>query len=257
VVEAGELSLVAGTFSINQVLSNEPHPSRHWFCRNGFKRGQWMNMTLSPASSANIDWFVKQHCREALDKAAQGGESPFVYLEDELIDAFSGESAIVYHPFLYGSPHGDDASAAFLGVQGWHHRGHLLRALLEGVVFNHRHHVDDLRTEFSFEAARLTGGSSRSPRVCQMFADVLNLTISVVNVDETGALGAALCGAVGVGLFGSLTQAVKNAVSVTATYRSRPEVRADMDARYARYKQTVQHLSQQWRMLRQTRRESE
>jgi L-xylulokinase len=256
VVVEEQLSLVAGTFSINQVLSNQPHPSRHWFCRNGLKRGQWMNMALSPASSANIEWYVKQHCRDAIDKAAQSGDSPFVHLEDELIDAFAGESAIIYHPFLYGSPHGDDASAAFLGVQGWHHRGHLLRALLEGVVFNHRHHVDHLRTEFRFNSARLTGGSSRSPRVCQMFADVLDLTISVTDVDETGALGAALCGAVGVGLFTSLPEAAKNAVSVRAIYYSRPEVRADMDARYARYQESVRHLSAQWRMLRQTQKEN-
>jgi L-xylulokinase len=257
VVEKGELSLVAGTFSVNQVLSLESHPSRHWFSRNGFKRGQWMNMTLSPASSANIDWYVKQHCRDALDKAAQRGNSPFDHLEGELIEAFASDSAIIYHPFLYGSPHGDDASAAFLGVQGWHHRGHLLRALLEGVVFNHRHHVDDLRTEFQFNAARLTGGSSRSPRVCQMFADVLDLTVSVVDVDETGAFGAALCGAVGVGLFDSLSQAVKKAVSVRATYRSRPEIRADMDARYERYQQSVRHLAPLWRMLRHTQKENE
>src|SRR5258708_2236265 len=83
---------------------------------------------------------VNQHCRDAIERGTLKGESPFVFLEDEIVDAFNSESAIIYHPFLYGSPHGDDASAAFLGVQGWHHRGHLLRALLEGVVFNPRHH---------------------------------------------------------------------------------------------------------------------
>ena len=28
--------------------------------RNGLRRGQWMNMSVSPASSANLDWFLQQ-----------------------------------------------------------------------------------------------------------------------------------------------------------------------------------------------------
>ena len=81
---------------------------------------------------------------------------------------------MIFHPFLFGSPHGPHASAGFLGLHGWHERGQMLRAVVEGIAFNHRHHVDALREGFAPQAARLTGGISRSPVFAQLFADALH-----------------------------------------------------------------------------------
>ncbi len=250
VVEPGLLAIVAGSFSINEVISAELRPSTEWLSRNSFRRGEWMNMSLSPASSANVDWFVRQCCRDALQRAEREGGSLFRYLEDELADAFEDESRVVFHPFLYGSPHGTDASAAFLGLQGWHHRGHLMRALLECVVFNHRYHIDALSREFSFRSARLTGGGSRSPRICQLFADTTGLHIETVAVNETGALGAALCGAVATGVYNSLAEAAQQTVSVAATYAPRQAHKAELDDQYCRYRTSIGALSDQWTSLR-------
>lgn len=250
VVEPGLLSIVAGTFSINEIISTEPHPSSSWYCRNSFRRGEWMNMAISPASSANIEWFVKQCCRDAILLAKQKGGSLFDYLEEEIADAFNNQSFAVYHPFLYGSPHGNDTSAAFLGLQGGHHRGHMIRALFEGVVFNHRHHVDALRTEFSIKKARLTGGSSRSSRICQLFADGLGLDIEVADVDETGALGAALCGAVGIGIFDSLAEAARQCVSIAAAYSPIKQPQHQLNKHYQRYTSSIAQLQPEWKKLR-------
>jgi L-xylulokinase len=68
-----------------------------------------------------------------------------------------------------------------------------LKALLEGTVFNHKGHVDTLRSGFEFTRVRLTGGGSRSALWSQMFADALDLTVEVTDAGETGALGAAVC----------------------------------------------------------------
>ena len=247
VVDVGQLSIVAGTFSINQVFSDRPRPDTRWFCRNGFAPGLWLNMAASPASSANIDWMIKTLCSDAVDKAARSGESVYTVLQDEIDEAFASDSTVVYHPFLYGSPHGNDATAGFLGLQGWHGRGHLIRALYEGVVFNHRTHVDDLRAAFQVTSARLCGGGSRSPRLCQLFADALHLDVDVVDAEETGALGAALCGGVAVGLFPSLPDAARQTVSVARTYRTDAERHADIDTRFARYHDTIDALSPAWK----------
>ena len=250
VVHPGQLSIIAGTFSINEVLSAEPKASTDWCCRNGLHRGQWMNMALSPASSANIDWFLKVCCRDAVEAAEREGGSPFDRLEPEIEQAFAGDSQIVYHPFLYGSPHGDDAWAAFLGLQGWHGRGHLLRAIFEGVVFNHRYHVEALKAAFPCARARLSGGSARSPRICQLFSDALGLEIEVVEIEETGALGAALCGAVGVGLFDSLETAVTQTVGATRRFTPSLAEGERLEARYGHYRRSVELLAPSWADLR-------
>jgi L-xylulokinase len=95
------------------------------------------------------------------------------------------------------------ASAGFFGLGGWHNRGDMLRAVLEGIAFNHRIHVDALRDGFSFSEARLAGGISRNKRVVQMFADVLGMPATVTETDEAAAWGAALCAGAGVGLYKS------------------------------------------------------
>ncbi|MEZ5666499.1 MAG: FGGY-family carbohydrate kinase [Alphaproteobacteria bacterium] len=250
VAETGRLSIVAGTFSINQVFSDRPQPSTEWYCRSGFARSLWLNMAISPASSANIDWMVRTLCPDAVARAAAEGGTAFDHLEPEIAAAFAGDSTVVYHPFLYGSPHGDDATAGFLGVQGWHDRGHLIRALYEGVVFNHRTHVDALRSAFPMTSARLCGGGARSSRLCQLFADTLGLDIEVVDAEETGALGAALCAAVGVGRYGSLAEASAAAVKLQRRYRSDPARAADLDARYARYRGSIDAVAPIWKSLR-------
>lgn len=251
-VRPGRLSLVAGTYSINEVISTEPVLDARWFCRNGFRPAEWMNMAISPASSANLDWFVREHGRDALADARRGGGSPFDTLNAEIEAAFAEPSGIVYHPFLYGSPLDDRATAGFLGLQGWHGRGHLLRAVFEGIVFNHRWHADALRSAFPVDEAGLAGGGARNPLLAQLFADTLGLTITIVEAEEVGALGAALCALVGVGRFADLDAAV--AATRRELRRHAPDAArgAELDEAYRRYLAVADALTPVWPTLRAT-----
>lgn len=65
----------------------------------------------------------------------------------------------------------------------------MLRAVWEGIAFNHRIHVDYLKDGFAISAARLTGGVSRSPAFAQMFANVLGMPVTVTDTDEAAAWG--------------------------------------------------------------------
>ncbi|WP_328665902.1 FGGY-family carbohydrate kinase [Streptomyces sp. NBC_00322] len=114
---------------------------------------------------------------------------------------------MLFHPFVYGSPHPQPTSGTFLGLRGWHSRGHLLRALMEGVVLNHRWHVDALcsKLRITGAAARLTGGAAHSEVWSQMFADALRRPVVVTDVQESAALGAALLAATAVGLLDDVT----------------------------------------------------
>lgn len=108
----------------------------------------------------------------------------------------------LFHPFLYGSRLGSDYRGGFYGIAGWHKEGHLLRALFEGVMFEHRRHIEVLaKAGVSFDRAVLSGGGSRSPHWPQMFADGLGVPITVPEARETGALGAAIGAGVAAGIF--------------------------------------------------------
>ncbi|MCB9957454.1 MAG: carbohydrate kinase [Rhodospirillaceae bacterium] len=249
VAAPGSFAVVAGSFSINEVFSRSPAPSADWLCRNGIAEGQWLNMAISPAASSNMDWFVKTLCRDAV-AAGAGVGGPFSVLDREIAAAFADESDLQFHPFIYGSPVSDDASGGFFGIQAWHHRGHLLRAVMEGIVFNHRYHLDALRSRFTGEAVRLSGGISRSPLARQLFADALDLPVETVAAEETGALGAAIIGGVAVGLFADAASAAAALVRVTHTYGPDPARRDRLADAYARYLGLIDALRPHWAGLR-------
>lgn len=199
----GIVAIVAGTYSINETLTSRPKIGSEWFCRNGLRRGEWNNMAISPASATNYDWFIDQLCATDRAAAERDGQSFHAVLAREIERAFSSSSSLMYHPYLFGSPHGAAASASFLGLRGWHGRGDMLRAVLEGIAFNHRLHVDALRDNFPITAARLTGGISRNPLFAQLMADVLGLPVTTTDTEEAAAWGAALCAGAGVSMFAS------------------------------------------------------
>lgn len=189
--EVGELTLIAGTFSINQVLCDRPVTDPRWQCRRFLRPERWMIMSTSPASMTNLEWFL-----QVMAASPGSPDDDYGALTREVEAHLEGPSEVVFHPFVYGSPHQRPASGTFLGLRGWHHRGHLLRALVEGVVLNHRWHVDALRSRLPVAGpARLTGGAARSALWSQMFADALRIPVVVADVEESAARGAALLAA--------------------------------------------------------------
>lgn len=244
--ESGQLTMIAGTFSINEVIADQPVPGDDWFARNFVDRGRWMHMAISPASATNLEWFVQKLCPTDVRVAEEAGNDPFAFVEDEV--AASGDTGgVVFLPFLYGSPHGAEPSGTFLGLRGWHDRGHLLRAVLEGVVFNHRTHVDALRATFPVTEARLTGGATRSRRWAQLFADATGLDVVLTDSTEAGALGTAMCAMVGAGVHDSLASAI--AATVHDTDRLTPDdgdERARLDSAYEHYRRVIDALDGAW-----------
>lgn len=245
----GILGIVAGTYSINEVVSDKPRTDLRWFCRNAIEAGRWNNMAISPASSANYDWFLDTLCRRDQQAAVDAGTSIHELLSHEIEAALHRHSSLVYHPFLFGSPHGETASASFLGLRGWHDRGDMLKAVLEGIAFNHRTHVEALKDGFAFAEARLTGGVSRNPAFVQLFADVLGLPVTVTETEEAAAWGAALCAGAAVGLFASAGDDPRDLDKLARTYRPDPDRRAIFDARFALYERIADSLKPHWAEL--------
>lgn len=247
--EPGVLSVTAGTFSINEILSDRPKLDPRWSCRNGTRAGQWMNMSISPASSSNVDWALRELFRHETREAARRGCSLFDLIGDEVQTAFDESSSVMFHPFLFGSPFEQPASASFFGIRSWHSRAHLARAVLEGMVFNHRWHIEALASAFPARRAGLTGGGSSSPMLAQLFADVLGREIDIPESQEASAHGAALCAGVSVGLFASLSDAAARACRVQRTHTPDAGRHARLDDAYRLWTQLAAAVQPLWAAL--------
>lgn len=247
--ELGGIGIVAGTYSINECLSVTPQLDADWFCRAAIEPGRWNNMAISPASTTNYDWFLDTFCAADRALAAAAGTSIHAALAPEIEAGLQRASSVMYQPYLFGSPFGAAPSASILGLRGWHTRGDILAALLEGIVFNHRHHVDALRRGFAARDVRLTGGASRNPAVAQLFADVLNLPVTVTQTDEAAAWGAALCAGAAVGAFARFDADPRDLVTLSTRYRPNPDRVAHYQTRYRIFSEIGAQMQPTWQCL--------
>ena len=242
----GVVAIVAGTYSINEVVSTAPHTDPRWLCRNAILPGQWNNMALSPASAANYDWFIETLCQAEIQAAEAAGQSIHAVLAKEIDAALQKPTTLIFHPYLYGSPFGPQASASFIGLRGWHNRGDMLRAVLEGIVFNHRVHIDALRAGFPVKEARLTGGVARNPAFAQMFDDILNMPVTTSQTEEAAAWGAALCAGAAVGLYASPFADPRDLSKLGQTYTPDPTRAAEYEKRFQLYNKIAATLAPLW-----------
>mgnify|MGYP000154940453 CR=1 FL=1 len=215
-VRPGQLAVMAGTWSINEVISDRPVTGDSWFCRAFVEHDTWMNMSISPASSANLEWFVTTLCAAEMDAARRAGLNPYGFIDRE-VGEIGLDDPVTFLPFLYGNPMGIDASASVSGLRAWHKRGHLLRGIYEGIAFNHRIHCDPLIEAFAVEDIRVVGGVTQSDIWPQLFADTMGKPIQIPVGGEGGALGVAMVAAVGIGRFATLTEASEAMGTTTTT----------------------------------------
>ena len=138
-----------------------------------------------------------------------------------------GSKGTMFLPWLAGAAcpyYNDNARGAFIGMTLGVTKSELYRSAMEGICFEMRGMLDALKEAgFTFDRLRLTGGAARSPFWNQMQADIYGCRCESVNAAEATALGAAMVGAVGAGVFKDLAEADKAMVSLKDVYEPIPE----------------------------------
>ena len=90
----------------------------------------------------------------------------------------------------------------------------MARSIMEGGAYELRMIVDAMEAVLGkpFDSIRLSGGGAKSPLWNQIQADVYGRPVERLKVSECTTLGAAILGAAGAGVFGSVEEAVENMV---------------------------------------------
>jgi xylulokinase len=131
----------------------------------------------------------------------------------------AGSGGLVFLPYLTGErcPYADpEARAGWIGLTARHTRGHLIRAVVEGVSFGMGQVVDLVRgIGVGVQRMRVGGGGARNPFWRQMLADVCGCAVATTNTEEGPAYGAALLAGVGAGVFPSVREACSAGISET------------------------------------------
>lgn len=200
--------------------------------------GRYFLATAQETAGACLGWL-----RDAVvwpDDAVGGGPAPadaFARLDAAAAAVAPGSDGVLFGPWLFGErcPVADPTiRASFTNVSLSTTRGHLVRAVLEGVAFNTRWLLGAAEkfTGRRLDRIRIIGGGARSELWCQIHADVLDREIAQVE-DPVGAnaRGAALVAAIGLGRL--RVQDVAATVPIAKTFRPRAEYRARYDELFA------------------------
>jgi xylulokinase len=224
VVREGAVSTSIGTsgvlFAHRDAFAPDPSGRVHAFCHAVPGAFHLMAVTLSAGGS--LSWW-----RERL-----GGGADFDTLVGEAAAVEPGAEDLLFLPYLTGerTPHLDPhARGAFVGLTVRHGRGHLTRAVMEGVAFSLRDGLEIMRgLGTPDDDMRAVGGGARSPLWMQLQADVYGRPIRRTVIDEGPAYGAALLGGVAAGVFADVQEA-------SARVRLRSEVTEPDSERARRY----------------------
>lgn len=181
----------------------------HTMCAaNGSKgvRGHYSLTGCMLSAGGSLQW-----CREALFPSES-----FESLMAEAARVRPGCDGLVFLPYLTGErcPHPDpQARGGWIGLTSRHTRGHLVRAVIEGVTFGMGQILDLARgLGVRVESVRLGGGGARSALWRQMQADVYRCRVAIMDTEEGPAFGAALLAGVGAGVFSDVAEASRTAV---------------------------------------------
>ena len=228
------LNAVMGTWAVTSGIANginqcEPHP---YVYGRFVSPGQFIVHEASPTSSANLEWLT-----------AQWGGLSFDDINSAVSALPKASSDVMFLPFLYGSNAGLEMTSGFYGLQSAHHRGHLLQAVYEGVVFSHMTHLNRMRERFqTAKTLCVTGGPAHSDVWMQILADVSGLPVELPQVEETGCLGAALAALVGTGEFASFAQAQHQLTHAKRVIQPDPTVWQAYQTKYQKYQLLIESL---------------
>jgi L-xylulokinase len=250
VIHSGQACIIAGTWSINEVVTDKPIDDKQLFMNSIYTQKTNMVIEASATSASNLEWFVKNFCWEEAIEARERGISVYEVCNEKVGQIECGSSTIIFHPFLFGSNGQASARAGFYGVAAWHTKDHLLRAIYEGVVYGHMSHIEKLKASgIQLTAARFTGGAARSEVWSQIFADAIGIPIEVADGEEIGARGAAMAAGIGLGVYDSYQDAVEKAVKVKRQHEPNPEFASAYRERFIEHQKLVQLMQESWERL--------
>ena len=250
--DENEMCMIAGTWSINEFIRKTPVTNgtvalNSMFCIPGY----FLVEESSPTSAGNMEWFIRNLMSYEKAEAKAAGGSVYDITNKWVEEIEPQDSDIIFLPFLNGSNEDALAKGTFVGLTAFHNKHHMLRAVYEGIVFSHYTHVRKLLKNREIPSSvRLSGGAANSDVWVQIFADVLQIPIDVIEDKELGAQGAAMAAGIAAGVYPDYPTAISRTVTITKTVQPRKEYAQIYQEKYQRYRAVIDGLASAWKYFK-------
>lgn len=212
--EPGVFATTIGTSGAIRAVVDRPmtDPQQRLFCYP-LTQNQWVVGGAVNSGGIALRWVRDQFADTEVSIAKQRGQDPYELMMQQAETISPGADGLLFHPYLLGerSPLWNaNARGSFFGLTLNHTRAHIIRSVMEGVLFNLLIVLQALE-DFAGTAKRIqaTGGFARSALWRQMMADIFNREITIPAQHESSCLGAAIVGLYALGHIDSLTASTR------------------------------------------------
>lgn len=170
------------------------------------KENLWMLMAVGMSGGSSMKW-IQQIV----------GAPSFETMNEYAETVSAGSDGVIFLPYLSGSRCPENApfsTGVFVGLKIEHSKQHLIRSVMEGVVYSLRSDLELLKEITGNDPDRIiaSGGGARGKLFLQMQADIFNKPIYTTEAKEQACLGAAITAAVGTGYYSSYDAACAQTV---------------------------------------------
>lgn len=224
--------------------SGQTDPRLHVF--NHAVPGLWYVLGAILSAGLSLRWL------RDLTGLPQSGQA-YATLSAEASTVPAGAEGLIFLPYLSGerTPHMDPlARGGFIGLTHFHQRGHLARAVMEGVAMALRQALElSLSLGGQVETIIAAGGGAESDVWRQIQADVLGLPMQQSLLREQAGVGAALLAGVGAGFYTDLDEACAQVVQYGPPTHPDPIRHKQYNQLYERFAQLYPRLQDDFHWL--------
>lgn len=151
-----------------------------------------------------------------------------------------GKNDVFFLPYLMGerSPHNNpNARGCFIGMSMDTTRKQMSQAVLEGVAFGLRDSFEIAKSlGIKIESTKICGGGAKSDIWVKIIANVLNINVEKIAIEEGPALGAAMLAAVGCKEFDTVKDAANKIVKVVEVIKPDPKLVSSYNTAYEKFR---------------------
>ena len=247
IIKAGRVMASLGSSGVVVAQTDKPEadPGGRIHLFNHAVPNSYYMMGVVLSAGMSFKWMKEEMFNDELD---------FETLNKEAAAVEAGSDGLTFLPYLYGerTPHADaDARGVFFGISGKHKRGHFIRSVMEGVSFGLRDSLELIKDRgVEIDEIRLIGGGAKSELWQQITADVFGETISLINIEQGPAFGAAIIAGVGSGFFADFESIVEELVDVVKTVDPIPENVEKYNKNYKIYQNLYGDLKDRFKDLK-------
>lgn len=208
-IKPGVVAATIGTSGAIRTVVDKPmtDPKGRIFCY-ALTENKWVIGGAVNNGGMIFRWVRDQLAASEVETAKRLGISPYDVLTKIAERVSPGSDGLLFHPYLTGERAplwNPNARGSFFGLTLSHQKEHMIRAVLEGVIFNMYTVLLAMEEQMGTPSKiHATGGFARSPIWRQMMADIFNQQVIVPESYESSCLGAVVLGLYATGRVESL-----------------------------------------------------